>query len=89
MTREIDEDERREAIDERRRRAWLSHCQCGGDMPGRCPGPANCPLCQPDPELCECCGEILDDGECAPCNAARKEGEAFVAEFGMPEGIEP
>jgi hypothetical protein len=22
-------------------------CQCGGDMPGRCPGPANCPMCEP------------------------------------------
>lgn len=25
-------------------------CQCGGDMPGRCPGPANCPMCQPEEE---------------------------------------
>jgi hypothetical protein len=25
-------------------------CQCGGDMPGRCPGPAFCPMCQPDTE---------------------------------------
>jgi hypothetical protein len=23
-------------------------CQCGGDMPGRCPGPAFCPMCQPE-----------------------------------------
>lgn len=23
-------------------------CECGGDMPGRCPGPRNCPMCQPD-----------------------------------------
>lgn len=20
-------------------------CQCGGDMPGTCPGPANCSMC--------------------------------------------
>ena len=29
-----------------------TRCQCGGDMPGRCPGPANCPMC-----------ESTDDGE--------------------------
>lgn len=23
-------------------------CQCGGDMPGTCPGPANCPMCDDD-----------------------------------------
>ena len=46
MSREIDEDERREAIDERRRRAWASRCQCG-DIPGYCPGPASCPLATP------------------------------------------
>lgn len=23
-------------------------CQCGGDMPGRCPGPHACPMCQED-----------------------------------------
>lgn len=23
-------------------------CKCAGDMPGRCPGPASCPMCQPD-----------------------------------------
>lgn len=21
-------------------------CQCGGDMPGICPGPQNCPMCR-------------------------------------------
>lgn len=26
-----------------------SACRCGGDMPGRCLGPANCPMCQDDP----------------------------------------
>lgn len=23
-------------------------CKCAGDMPGYCPGPASCPMCQPD-----------------------------------------
>ena len=44
--REIDEDERREAIDERRAYLRATRCQCGDDMPGRCPGPMFCPLCQ-------------------------------------------
>lgn len=43
MTREPDEDERRDAIDDRRRRAWHARCQCGDDLPGHCPGPASCP----------------------------------------------
>jgi hypothetical protein len=21
-------------------------CRCGGDMPGHCPGPAACPMCE-------------------------------------------
>jgi hypothetical protein len=25
-----------------------SACQCHGEMPGRCPGPANCPMCDSD-----------------------------------------
>ena len=26
--------------------AWAKRhaCRCGGDMPGHCPGPANCPM---------------------------------------------
>ena len=24
------------------------NCKCSGDMPGSCPGPASCPMCQPD-----------------------------------------
>lgn len=47
MEREIDEDLRRETIDQRRALA-RQRCQCDDDMPGRCPGPANCPLCQDD-----------------------------------------
>lgn len=26
-------------------------CQCSGDMPGHCPGPANCPMCETDEEM--------------------------------------
>lgn len=33
---------------ERRRRSQA--CQCGNDMPGHCPGPANCPMCEEDEE---------------------------------------
>ena len=28
----------------------MPRCRCGGDMPGKCPGPANCPMCEPDEE---------------------------------------
>ena len=47
IDREIDEDDRREAIDQRRRHAWSRHCQCGDDLPGYCPGPENCPYAEP------------------------------------------
>lgn len=31
-----------------------TRCQCGNpDMPGRCPGPSNCPMCQADDEETE------------------------------------
>lgn len=40
-----DEMEEVYAAREARRR---SRCQCGGDMPGRCPGPAFCPMCADD-----------------------------------------
>ncbi|MDE2239052.1 MAG: hypothetical protein KGJ73_03885 [Rhodospirillales bacterium] len=36
-------DERREDAEEMRR-LRKDACQCGGDMPGRCPGPEACPL---------------------------------------------
>lgn len=42
---EIDYD----AWDDRRAKRAQA-CQCGGDMPGRCPGPANCPMCQNEDE---------------------------------------
>jgi hypothetical protein len=34
-------------------RRWGERCRCGGDMPGRCPGPASCPLCQTKQEADE------------------------------------
>lgn len=41
--REIDENDRREAIDQRRARRV--GCLCGyPDWPGHCPGPASCPV---------------------------------------------
>lgn len=43
--REPDEDERREAIDQRRARRSAISCPCGLDgYPGRCPGAENCPF---------------------------------------------
>lgn len=47
MTREPDAGDLADwAADRDARRA--TRCQCGGDMPGRCPGPAFCPMCQSD-----------------------------------------
>lgn len=42
LDRDEDDDLRREDIDERHARRRASACQCGGDLPGRCPGPQNC-----------------------------------------------
>ena len=43
--REIDEDDRREAIDQRRASRRGTTCLCGNpDWPGSCPGPDNCPV---------------------------------------------
>ena len=36
-------DYKREAAEERER-MHRQACQCGGDMPGRCPGPEACPM---------------------------------------------
>ena len=41
-----DEPPERDEDEPRRRRS--RGCRCGGDMPGRCPGPENCPMCQDD-----------------------------------------
>jgi hypothetical protein len=41
---------RMEAREGRQQHLRRYACQCGGDMPGRCPGPANCPMCQEDEE---------------------------------------
>lgn len=45
MEREIDEDDRREAMRERIARRRHTSCLCGyPDWPGQCPGPASCPV---------------------------------------------
>ena len=47
----MDEDreyEAREARADAREDRAASRCQCGDDMPGHCPGPANCPMCADD-----------------------------------------
>lgn len=41
--REPDEDDRREAIRERRLLRRRTRCVCGDDLPGHCPGPESCP----------------------------------------------
>jgi len=46
-------EERAEARRERRAFYRATHCQCGGDMPGRCPGPAFCPMCAPQDDEVE------------------------------------
>jgi hypothetical protein len=40
---------RAEAMEERRKQRASTQCRCG-EMPGRCPGPAFCPLCEPEEE---------------------------------------
>ena len=45
IEREPDEDDRREAIMDRRRARRIYSCLCGyPDWPGQCPGAANCPV---------------------------------------------
>lgn len=52
--REVDEDDRREAMMERRARRRARSCLCGyPDWPGQCPGAAQCPVH----------GEDLSEGE--------------------------
>lgn len=38
-----DEELRQEAIEQRRAMRRATQCQCGNDLPGRCPGPMSCP----------------------------------------------
>jgi hypothetical protein len=46
---DVDYDLLAEAAEDRRRfRKSFGGCLCGNDMPGTCPGPSNCPLCQED-----------------------------------------
>ena len=45
-----DEDERRDALEARRSKRYKGACRCGTEMPGRCPGPENCPMCEEDDE---------------------------------------
>ena len=46
-----DIDEWRDALDEARAEVQSTSCRCGADMPGTCPGPAFCPMCEtPDEE---------------------------------------
>jgi hypothetical protein len=47
MGDEMDFTDMMDAADERAA-IRRERCQCGGDMPGRCPGLAFCPMCQPE-----------------------------------------
>lgn len=67
--REMDDEERRDAYEERRERT-RNRCLCGyPDWPGRCPGPAYCPIqqCEGDdePPFFECpeCGKDIADSD--------------------------
>jgi hypothetical protein len=44
------EELRLEALAERRRLHRATACQCPGEMPGYCPGPASCPMAAHEPE---------------------------------------
>lgn len=51
-----------EDLHEERRARNAHRCQCSGDMPGHCPGPASCPMTQHDdtsPPPCPRCGEAI------------------------------
>ncbi len=74
--REPDQDELRDADEERKRRASIWGCQCGeNDMPGYCPGPRNCPMVgiddHDDSLYCECDEQPTEDefasSVCAAC----------------------
>ena len=44
-----------ELMDEARKAKNASRCQCNFEMPGSCPGPSNCPMCQPEARTCPKC----------------------------------
>ncbi len=55
-------------------------CQCAGDMPGSCPGPASCPMCQPaDDQDDEEAGRIAADLAYNRAKPLRYEQEADTA----------
>lgn len=45
-----DDDDEMKLRARRERRRNSQSCRCGNDMPGYCPGPANCPMCEEDEE---------------------------------------
>jgi hypothetical protein len=49
MPREITTDDLADEWAARQERN-AGNCKCRGEMPGSCPGPANCPMCQPSDE---------------------------------------
>lgn len=44
----ITAEDRYQAAMERRELARAQACRCLFEMPGRCPGPENCPMCEDD-----------------------------------------
>ena len=46
MRERTNDDMEDEYLDRQARNA--DNCKCSGEMPGSCPGPHNCPMCQPD-----------------------------------------
>ena len=66
VMREDADEYRAEEADERRRRRLTWGCLCGyPDMPGRCPGPAACPMH----------GQFDEDDEAPPPSAAADEND--------------
>lgn len=49
MPREITTDDLADEWADRQARN-AGNCKCHGEMPGSCPGPHNCPMCQPNDE---------------------------------------
>ena len=51
-------------------------CKCAGDMPGYCPGPQSCPMCQPDDEDARVAADLANNRnkvERADAKAARDD----------------